>query len=190
MSDDMPPHDIQEEENMIEENAAQFAEDKKAMNPAGMEQAKQETLAEKEKKTDKPAAEPVLPDGIGMSVEAVRELLHKQNGTSVPADDPLLMQVTILNAFLAEQANLQKRHENALTGFMSQQTAAFSGAISKEVGKLSETLSGVTVKGIQEAAKGFTDDLSAMRTTLWLCTAIIACSALINVAVFVLRSVR
>lgn len=132
----------------------------------------------------------LLPDGIGLTVEEVSAMLHKQHGVSVPKDDPVLMQVTILNAFLEEQVKLQKRHEKALAAFMGKQTSAHVEAVEKSVHQLSETLSGVTVKGIQEAAKDFVADVSSHRATLWLCTAIIACSAIINVAVFVFRAVQ
>lgn len=132
----------------------------------------------------------LLPDGIGLTVEEVSAMLHKEHGVSVPKDDPVLMQVTILNAFLQEQSKLQKKHEKALAAFMGKQTSAHVEAVEKSVHQLSETLSGVTVKGIQEAAKDFVADVSSLRTTLWLCTAIIACSAIINVAVFVLQAVQ
>ena len=48
------------------------------------------------------ASEPCLPDGIGLTVDDVRVLLAQTNNTSLPVDDPLLMVVTILNAFLNE----------------------------------------------------------------------------------------
>lgn len=140
--------------------------------------------------TDMDERQQILPDGIGLSVDDVSAMLHRQHGISVPKDDPLLMQVTILNAFLTEQERLQKRHEKALAAFMGTQTSTHVEAVRNSVGQLSETLSGVTVKGIQEAAKEFVADVSSLRTTLWLCAAIIGCSALVNVAVFVLQGVR
>lgn len=139
---------------------------------------------------DADAQQQILPDGIGLSVEDVSAMLHRQHGISVPKDDPLLMQVTIHNTFLTEQQKLQKRHEKALAAFMGEQTNAHVEAVKNSVGQLTETLSGVTVKGIQEAAKDFVADVSSLRTTLWLCTVIIGCSMLVNVAVFVLQAVR
>ena len=73
---------------------------------------------------------------------------------------------------------------------LGKQTGAHIEAVNKSVAQLSETLSRVTVKGIQEAARDFVADMSSLRSALWLCTAIMACSALVNVAVFVLRAVR
>lgn len=164
MSDELPP------EMNIQESTPE------ATAPSGNEMADE--------------CQQLLPDGIGLTVEEVSAMLHKEHGVSVPKDDPVLMQVTILNAFLEAQLKLQKRHEKALAAFMSKQTSAHVEAVEKSVHQLSETLSGVTVKGIQEAAKDFVADVSSHRTTLWLCTAIIACSAIINVAVFVLQAVQ
>ena len=56
-----------------------------------------------------PMPEERFPDGFGMSVEDVRALLAKKHDVSVPQDDPILMQVTILQVFLEAQARLQKK---------------------------------------------------------------------------------
>ncbi|WP_308620462.1 TcpQ domain-containing protein [uncultured Desulfovibrio sp.] len=95
---------------------------------------------------DADAQQQILPDGIGLSVDDVSAMLHRQHGISVPKDDPLLMQVTIHNAFLTEQQKLQKRHEKALAAFMGEQTNAHVEAVKNSVGQLTETLSGVPVK--------------------------------------------
>ena len=50
-----------------------------------------------------PMSEKTFPDGFGMSVEDVRALLAKKHDVSVPQDDPILMQVTILQVFLEAQ---------------------------------------------------------------------------------------
>ena len=56
--------------------------------------------------------------------------------------------------------------------------------------ELCDTLSGVTIKGIQGAASDFAASLGGFKATLYLCTAIMAISALLNVAVFVLRAAQ
>lgn len=99
------------------------------------------------------ASEPeqLLPDGFGLSVDQVCALLAQINKTVVPKDDPLLMVVTILNAFLNEQDKLQKKHEKALAAFMSEQTAVYVKGVEESVASLSKTLSGATVEGIRKA---------------------------------------
>lgn len=138
-----------------------------------------------------PASEPdqCLPDGFGLSVEDVRALLAKKHNLAVPIDDPLLMMVTIQNAFLGAQAQLQKKHEKALAAFMGEQTAAYVQGLEKSVADLTATLSRLTAQGIQEAVSGFAGSVCSFKTCLYLCTAIIGLSALLNVAVFILKAV-
>ena len=132
----------------------------------------------------------LFPDGIGLSVEDVRALLARKHETSVPKDDPILMVVTILNAFLEEQQQLQKKHEKALAAFMSEQTTAYVRGVEESVAGLSKTLSGATVEGIGKAVGDMAANLAGHRSTMYLCTAVMALSALLNVAVFVLEAVR
>lgn len=128
-------------------------------------------------------AERMLPDGIGLTVEEVRELLHRKHNTSIPVDDPVLMFVTIMNAVLTEQEKLHARHREALTGFMAELTEAYAAEVREGAETVTATLSALTAKGLNEAAR----DMVKFRTTLFLCTAISAVSALLIVAVFVLK---
>ena len=100
------------------------------------------------------------------------------------------MMVTIQNAFLQEQSKLQKKHETALAGFMGEQTDVYVRSVATSVSALEKTLSDVTINGIRDAVSDFAAALSGFKTTLYLCTAIMALSALVNVAVFVLKAVQ
>lgn len=135
-------------------------------------------------------ADQCLPDGFGLSVEDVRALLAQKHDLAVPKDDPLLMMVTIQNAFLGAQIQLQEKHKKALAAFMGEQTAAYVQGVEKSVADLTATLSNMTTKGIQEAASDFAATLSGFKTSLYLCAAIICLSALLNVAVFILKEVQ
>ena len=115
---------------------------------------------------------------------------QKKHDVSVPQDDPILMQVTILQVFLEAQARLQKKHETALAAFMGQQTAAYVNDMEKNLKSLTETLSGLTMEGIRKAVADFAANLATHRSAMYLCTAIMALSALLNVAVFILGMVR
>ena len=128
-------------------------------------------------------AKQILPDGLGLTVEDVRELLHRKHNASIPVDDPVLMFVTIMNAVLAEQEKLHARHREALTKFMGELTEGYAASVREGVETVTETLSALTVKGLNEAAR----DMVKFRTTMLFCTAINAVSALLIVAVFVLR---
>ena len=131
----------------------------------------------------------LLPDGIGLSVDEVREMLHRKHNISIPADDPMLMMVTVCNAFLTEQARLQKAHEKALGAFMNEQTSEYVTRLAKEMQDLSKTLSDVTVDGIRKSSADFAASMASHRSSLFLCTAITALAALLIVGVFILRAV-
>ena len=131
----------------------------------------------------------LFPDGIGLSVEDVRALLAAKHEPPVHKDDPIRMVVTILNAFLGRQDELQKKHEKALAAFMSEQTTAYVRGVEESVAGLSKTLSGATVEGIGKAVGDMAANLAGHRSTMYLCTAVMALSALLNVAVFILEAV-
>ena len=134
MSDDLPP-DLRPDEmeapdsswaaNVIEKADAELAaleQLQSGMNAARnrahqwrQEQADAELATGKQESE----AEQILPDGLGLTVDAVRQLLHQKNGISVPRDDPMLMQVTMLKAYLNEQQRLHKKHESALAAFIA-----------------------------------------------------------------------
>ena len=172
MSDDLPPEETPQDWPGEESTPSAAVADNAPQSP--------------------PAPEPdqCLPDGIGLSVEDVRVLLARKHDLAVPKDDPLLMMVTIQNAFLGAQTQLQKKHEKALASFMGEQTAAYVQGVEKSVSELRKTLSDVTINCIRDAASDFAATLAGFKTTLYLCTAIMALSALVNVAVFILKAVQ
>lgn len=140
-------------------------------------------------KTELPV-ESALPNGIGLSLEQVRALLAKTHETVVDKSDPILMVVTILNAHLAEVEKLQTRHKEGLGRLMADKTDAYVAGVTAAVGQLTDSLSSASVQGIR---KVFDDHAARLQTfknnTTWL-AAIVAVSALLNVAVFVLGGLR
>ena len=93
------------------------------------------------------------------------------------------MQVTIANALLTEQEKLHERHKEALTRFMGELTDSYANTVREGAEKVTDTLSALTAQGLNEAAR----DMVKFRATLLLCTAVSALSALLIVAVFVLK---
>jgi len=69
-----------------------------------------------------PPAMPVLPDGMGMDLDEVARLLAEKHKALITPDDPVLMLVTIHNAFLAQENALMDRHKSALAQVMAGQT--------------------------------------------------------------------
>lgn len=125
-----------------------------------------------------PPPMPELPDGIGMSLDQVTQMLAQKHKTIVSVDDPLLMMVTICNAFLAEEEKLLQRHNQALTEVLSARVDDHVRAVEKISRDLSTTLAGAAVTGIQDTYHQF------RLSMVWL-AGIIATSAVVNVAVFV-----
>lgn len=132
-------------------------------------------------------APPALPDGIGLSLDDVRALLAKEHETIVPKDDPMLMMVTLLNAYLSEVDKLHARHSKALTALMADKTDGYVRGVQEATDALALKLSASSLAGIRTVFADHAARLESFKNAMWYATAIVAVSALINVAVFVLR---
>ncbi len=132
----------------------------------------------------------ILPDGAGLSLEQVRALLAHTHEKVVDRADPILMVVTILNAHLTEVERLQTRHKEGLGKLMADKTDTYVSGVAAAVGQLTDSLSSASVEGIRKVFDDHTARLQAFKnSTTWL-AAIVAVSALLNVAVFALKAVR
>ena len=86
----------------------------------------------------------------------------------------------MLNAFLLQEEENNKKHRDALAKFMNE----FSkDVLQKHSAEITESLKTITAKGLKEAAK----DIAAMRTTFFMCSAIAFVSALLIVGAVVWR---
>lgn len=135
--------------------------------------------AERRDAPDAPPDMPVLPEGIGLSLDEVRDLIEQRNHVRVDVDDPILVALTIANAHLTAVERLHQRHSKALTELMSRETATHTEAVAKNVEALSRQLSGVTVENIGRVVTNFQSALASFRTTLFICTGLALFSALL-----------
>ena len=135
--------------------------------------------AERRDAPDAPPVMPVLPEGIGLSLDEVRKLIEEKNEINVAPDDPILVALTIANAHLTAVEKLHQLHRKALTELMSRETATHTEAVAKNVAALSEKLSGVTVENIGHVVTQFQSALASFRTTLLICTGLALFSALL-----------
>lgn len=125
-----------------------------------------------------------MPEGIGLSFDQVRTLLIQAHKTTMSDDDPMLMLVTINNAFLGEYDKLLDRHNEALTAFLVDQAHEYL-----EVARVAaEAASGVGV--IQETCRKHSAAVNVCQGNMKWLAAITAISALLNVAVFVGGALR
>ena len=151
-------------------------------------------MSQEQQTPETPAAEkekpPLLPDGVGLTLEQVRSLLTKHHDVAVPKDDPMLMFVTICNAFLGEVQALHQRHETGLTRLMADKTDAYVRGIKEATAQLAAGLSSASVEGFKVACKEHERRMAGFKSNLTWLAAIVAVSALVNVAACVLLGWR
>ena len=150
--------------------------------------------AENMEQSDTPAVPPkpedAVPDGIGLTLEQVQDLLAKTHKKVVDYHDPILMVVTMLNAHLTEVEKLHLRHKEGLGRLMADKTDAYVSGVQAAVGHLTDSLSSASVEGIRKVFDDHAARLQSFKnSTTWL-AAVVAVSALLNVAVFVLGGLR
>lgn len=127
-----------------------------------------------------------MTDGIGISLEQAKALIAKYNNIVVANDEPTLIELTILNAFLAEVEKLHARHKEGLSKLMADKTDAYVSGVQTAVVQLTESLSSASLEGIRNVLEVQATGLRAFKSNMSWLAAIVAASALLNVAVFVL----
>ena len=133
---------------------------------------------------------PLLPDGKGLDLKTVRDLIHNYHNQSVPQDDPILVVVTICNAFLGEIEALHQRHEEGLSRLMADKSGAYVADIIKAVDKLSAGLSSASAENLKATTGELEKRLAVFRSSLLWLAAVVSVSALVNVIAFALLAVR
>ena len=134
--------------------------------------------------------EPILPDGIGLTLEQAKMLISEKCGVRLGNDEPALMGITICNAYLGEVQKLHARHEAGLAKLMAEKTQAYVAGVNSAVDQLSASLSSASVEGIRKVFNEHAASLTTFKNVLAWATAIISLSALINVTIFILRGIR
>ena len=140
--------------------------------------------------TLQPEKAPLLPDGIGLTLEQAKALIAQSSGIVLGNDEPALMGITLCNAYLGEVQKLHTRHEKGLARLMSEKTDTYVSSVNTAVEQLSTSLSSASVDGIRKVFEEHAATLNAFRHAVSWAAAIVAVSALLNVAVFVLRGMR
>ena len=145
------------------------------------------TISDSDSSRDIQPAMPELPDGIGLSLDDIRVLLAKKNSITVSPDDPVLMMVTILNAFLTEEEKLLERHRKALTSILSDKTDIYIKTVEKTTSSLQDSISSASVEEIKKIFVTNNSVLQKFKINMNWLAAIVCISALINVAIFIWR---
>jgi hypothetical protein len=133
--------------------------------------------------------EPIPPDG-GLSIGQVQALIAREHAMGIDKNDPLLMIVTILNAYLGEVQKLHERHGKGLAKLMADKTDGYVKGVKAATDALAENLSSASAEGLKEVFRQQDARLAAFKNSLVWLAAIVSVSALLNVVVFVLRGMR
>ena len=128
--------------------------------------------------------------GVGLTLEQIRSVVSKAHDVMLPKDDATLMIATILNAYLTEVDKLQARHEKGLTRLMAEKTDEYVSGVQAAVNQLSTSLSSASVEGIRKVFDEHAATLKTFRSNVYLAAVIVGMSALLNVAVFILKAVH
>lgn len=113
-----------------------------------------------------PEPQPVLSDdGIGITLDEARTLLAIKHQSVVGIDDPILMVVTLNNAFLNQQEKLFKKHQEALTALMSAESSKFVS----ETNKVMHEIKNITASAVVKEAKLQIERITKLRRDMiWL----------------------
>jgi hypothetical protein len=97
----------------------------------------------------------------------------------------MLMQVSILNAFIGEVEKLHERHNSALTKVMTSQMEKYVSGVQKTTDSLGEVLANTSVDAIGRIFREHDAVIQRGAANARWCAAVMAVSALVNVAVFI-----
>ena len=126
---------------------------------------------------------PILPDGIGLSHNEIRKVLQGNHG-KIDNDDPILMLITLLNAFLTEEDKLLDRHNKALSRVISERTDGYINAVEETTTSLGKSLSSSSLDAMTRIIAGHVLNMERLRINMLWLAAITTTSALVNVAAF------
>jgi hypothetical protein len=127
------------------------------------------------------------PDGLGLSIDEVKALIAKENKTIVDDDDPVLLIVTILNAFLHENNTMNEKYQKALKNMFSEQADGYCEQMQSVTNALKETLTSLSVEALNETHTKNMSKLAEFRRDISWLSALAFISALVNVIVFIIR---
>jgi len=133
---------------------------------------------------------PQLPDGIGLTLDQVREKIAIQHHMVVSLDDPILMLVTLLNAFLTEEDKLLDRHNKALSKVLLARTDGYIKAVGQATASIEKNLSSASLADITKIFVMHRQEMDRFRSNMIWLAAIAGTSALVNVAAFVVLALR
>jgi len=133
---------------------------------------------------------PLLPEGIGLDYETVRAMLAAKHDTIVGKDEPIMMMVTLANVHLSELEKINKRHNEALTKIMAEQSGKYLDGIKSTTDELGKVLADNSVEAIRKIFQSHGRALTINTNNAKWCAGIMAVSALVQVAMMAVKMWR
>jgi molecular chaperone GrpE (heat shock protein) len=124
-----------------------------------------------------------IPDGIGLSYEDLAVLFAMKNETAVSKKDPVMIMVTVCNAFLEKARQLHDQHNEALTKILTAKTQDYITSVKTTTDAFTTTLSQASVEGIRKIFEEHASELHSAKWNFRWCALIVAVSALANVII-------
>ena len=128
-----------------------------------------------------------MPNGIGLSLDEIKALIAKNHKTVVADDDPILITVTILNAFIEEVQKLNAKYNKALKEIYAEQSLEFQKKIEQTSVTIRKSLQDISLDGLTRLHGRHTIAIEKLRLYMFFCTGIIGLSAFIHVALYILK---
>ncbi len=126
-----------------------------------------------------------IPNGIGFTIEEIQALISKENKTFLPEDDPTMMIVTILNAFLGENKKLQDNYLQALRTLFSELSKGVNSEIlatsKKVLEDVQDTLKIASITGLMKIHEQQTKQVMTLRQHILYACVFIGASTFFNI---------
>lgn len=139
----------------------------------------------------KPGSEPQEDShGVGLSVEEVRSLLHREASVSISRDDPLCLLVPILNAYMGEFDKFAARHREGFSAYLNTESSKFLDQAKQAADTLTRGVSQASVAEIKEAFQSVNKSLANFQSNMRLLSIVVVVASFANILAVILSNVR
>lgn len=128
--------------------------------------------------------------GIGLTIEDVRAILHREAGVSIDKDDPLCLLVPILNAYMDAFDKFAEKHRDGFSLYLNEEGSKVLEQSRKAADILAKGVSQSSISEIREIFQGFNKSLLNFQSNIRWLTIIAVVVSLANVLAVILSNVR
>ena len=121
-------------------------------------------------------------DGHQVYFSQLKQLIQQKHGLTMANDDPLLLVATMLNVFIGEIEKINEAQKKAMSKVLSEQAASYVADVKAVTSSLGEVLKNASLDAIRDIFNNHVETLAKHRQNMRWCAAVVAVSALANVA--------